>query len=75
MPRIKLAFWHGDKQPGDELEVTADELAALHRDGRVAEVLDGAPRAAAPVAKSEPEISPSSASGSTDDGPSGRKRR
>lgn len=39
MPRIKLAFWHGDHKPGDEIEVNEDELAALRRDGRVAEVL------------------------------------
>ncbi|MEV1097500.1 hypothetical protein AB0I87_18760 [Streptomyces sp. NPDC049952] len=40
MPRIKLAFWHGDKGPGEELDVTDADLAALRRDGRVATVLD-----------------------------------
>lgn len=39
MPRIKLAYWHGSHKPGDEIDVSADELAGLHRDGRVAEVL------------------------------------
>jgi len=39
MPRIKLAFWHGDKKPGEEIDVTGEDLAALRRDGRVATVL------------------------------------
>lgn len=47
MPRIKLAFWHGDHKPGDELDVSDDELAGLRRDGRVAEVL--APEPPAPA--------------------------
>lgn len=47
MPRIKLAFWHGDHQPGDEVDVTDDELAGLRRDGRVAEVLTSEPPAPA----------------------------
>ena len=40
MPRIKLAYWHGGSAPGDEIDVTGDELAALQRDGRVAEVVN-----------------------------------
>lgn len=39
MPRIILAYWHGDHSPGDEIDVTGEELAALQRDGRVAEVI------------------------------------
>lgn len=53
MPRIRLAFWHGSHQPGDELDVTDDELRELRRDGRVAEVL-GAPAQPAPKAPPEP---------------------
>lgn len=52
MPRIKLAHHTGDHGPGDELDVTADELHALARDGRVAEVLgsvDGGIPLAAPT--------------------------
>lgn len=45
MPRIKLAFWHGDHNPGDELDVNDEELAGLRRDGRVAEVLNSEPPA------------------------------
>lgn len=39
MPRIRLAYWHAGMQPGDETDVTVDELRDLQRDGRVAEVL------------------------------------
>jgi hypothetical protein len=41
MPRIRLAYWHSGHAPGDEIDVTDAELAALQRDGRVAEVLGG----------------------------------
>jgi hypothetical protein len=40
MPRITLAHWHGSLPPGTETTVTAEELAALTRDGRVAAVHD-----------------------------------
>jgi hypothetical protein len=43
MTRIRLAFWHGTHQPGDEIDVTDDELATLQRDGRVAAVLKPLP--------------------------------
>lgn len=45
MPRIRLAYWHGSHKPGDEVDVSDDELRDLTRDGRVAEVL----QAPAPV--------------------------
>lgn len=48
MPRIILAYWHAGHGPGDEVDVTSEELAALVRDGRVAEVV---------VAKAEPQTS------------------
>ncbi|TXS08232.1 hypothetical protein EAO71_37160 [Streptomyces sp. ms191] len=51
MPRIRLAYWHGDHQPGDEIEITPDELAALTLDGRVAEVLTSPPERPAPTAE------------------------
>jgi hypothetical protein len=40
MPRIKLAHWHDGHQPGEEIDVSAEELAALDRDGRVAAVVE-----------------------------------
>ncbi|MFE5332565.1 hypothetical protein ACFRCG_39925 [Embleya sp. NPDC056575] len=39
MTRIRLAHWHDGHAPGDEIEVDSDQLRALQRDGRVAEVL------------------------------------
>jgi hypothetical protein len=58
MPRIKLAHWLGSRRPGDEIDVSDGEAAALARDGRVAEVV--APPAAlmpepAREAPAEPE--------------------
>ena len=55
MPRIRLAYWHGRHKPGDEVDVSDDELRDLTRDGRVAEVLQ-AP-AQAPVHE-EPAVEP-----------------
>lgn len=60
MPRIRLAYWLGELAPGDEIDVTDEELKPLQRDGRVAEVLDEptAPTQPAPVqpaAEAEPE--------------------
>jgi len=46
MPRIQLAYWHGVHAPGDEINVSAEDLAVLTRDGRVAKVLDAPPAAA-----------------------------
>lgn len=46
MPRIKLAHWLGEHKPGDELDVTDAELAALTRDGRIASVVDVSPELA-----------------------------
>ncbi|GGM04739.1 hypothetical protein GCM10010099_21080 [Streptomyces cinereus] len=56
MPRIKLAYWHGDHNPGDEVDVTDEELRQLTVDGRVAEVLD-APAAVEPE-QAQPEPAP-----------------
>jgi hypothetical protein len=55
MPRIQLAHWHGQHRPGDELDVTAEELVAMRRDGRVAQVLDDTPQQASAA---EPEETP-----------------
>ena len=55
MPRIKLAFWHGGHQPGEEIDVTDEELAALQRDGRVAAVVDSTTPEAAPEPQSAAE--------------------
>lgn len=49
MPRIKLAHWHGGHAPGEELNVTDDDLRALERDGRVAEVVKTEPAQTAPA--------------------------
>lgn len=39
MARIRLAHWHGGHAPGDVIDVDAETLRALQRDGRVNEVL------------------------------------
>lgn len=39
MPRIRLAHWHDGHLPGDEIEVDAEQLRGMQRDGRVAAVL------------------------------------
>lgn len=72
MPRIKLAYWHGEHSPGDEIEVGDDELAALQRDGRVAEVIQPpAEEPAAPQQEGEPQPDPT-----VEPAPdAGRKRR
>lgn len=60
MPRIRLSYWHGGHAPGDVIDVDADALKALARDGRVAEVLpdevaEPAPEAAVEAPAEEPE--------------------
>jgi len=75
MPRIKLAFWHGDHVPGDVVDVTADELAALSRDGRVAEVL-GYDNGGVLEAKAAESVNESDEPEAVEPAPStGRKRR
>ncbi|WP_217545569.1 hypothetical protein [Streptomyces sp. GbtcB6] len=59
MPRVKLAHWHGGNPPGAEISVSDQELAALRRDGRVAEVLAPTSEQQGPAA--EPEPSPEAA--------------
>lgn len=54
MPRIKLAFWHAGRAPGEEVDVCDTDLAALQRDGRVAAVLEP-PATAAPAPAVEPQ--------------------
>ncbi|MEU3683774.1 hypothetical protein AB0E99_22940 [Streptomyces sp. NPDC030592] len=51
MPTIQLAHWHDGKPPGSKAVVSAEELALLQRDGRVAEVLPDSPE---PEAATEP---------------------
>lgn len=86
MPRVILAHWHAGLAPGDELDVTDEELANLRRDGRIADVLDGPsaqpepsgtaeseePSAADPVP--EPEATEPEAA-ADEPPPTGRKRR
>ncbi|GHH58116.1 hypothetical protein [Streptomyces candidus] len=78
MPRIQLAYWHGDHAPGDEVNVSDDELAALTRDGRVAEVLQEPAPAETPApaasAASAPPVEPSQEQPETAVD-AGRKRR
>lgn len=71
MPRIQLAYWHGEHAPGDEVDVTDDELHALRRDGRVAAVLEdpAATPQPAPAAPAEPEPEPETPA------PEGRARK
>lgn len=57
MPRIKLAHWVGENKPGDEIEVSDAELAALSRDGRVASVVE-APAGQPPVPQQENPAQP-----------------
>jgi hypothetical protein len=64
MPRIKLAYWHAEHAPGDEIDVDDESLAALQRDGRVAEVVE--PKL------SEPEPAPEPAESAPE---TGRRRR
>lgn len=59
MPRVELSYWHRDHSPGDVVEVSEEELAALTRDGRIAQVLDDP--APAPEATPAPEADPASA--------------
>jgi hypothetical protein len=68
MPRIRLAYWHGDHQPGDVIDVSDEDLAGLTRDGRVAEVIE-APADEQLVPQQEGEPQPESAP------ETGRKRR
>ncbi|AYD81613.1 hypothetical protein SEA_KROMP_12 [Streptomyces phage Kromp] len=68
MPTIRLAHWHGGQPPGSVVDVTAEDLALLKRDGRVAEVLPDRPEpkaapehAAAPAEEAAPEPEPAAA--------------
>jgi hypothetical protein len=36
MPRITLAYWYGDKAPGDTIDVDEVAAKAMRRDGLVA---------------------------------------
>lgn len=77
MPRVKLSFWLGELAPGDEIEVTDDELRVLQRDGRVAEVLEE-PQAANEQATAQPQPGPEATDAAQPEPapePSGRKRR
>ena len=68
MPRIRLAYWHGPHAPGDEVDVTDEELKPLQRDGRVAAVLDepaAAPQPAPVEPPAEPEPETPAAEGRT----------
>ncbi|WP_326728967.1 hypothetical protein [Streptomyces phaeochromogenes] len=55
MPRITLAHWHAGRAPGEDIDVSVDELAQLRRDGRVAAVLDEQPAPDPAPAEVEPE--------------------
>lgn len=74
MPRIKLAFWHGKHSPGDEVDVTDVEFAALRRDGRVADVLDES-ATSSPTPAAEPEPAPEPAGESEAPAAEGRGRK
>lgn len=72
MPRIKLAHWVGDHKPGDEIDVSDVELAALRRDGRVAEVVEAPVRKPVVVADATTETEPAQPEPAVE---TGRKRR
>lgn len=73
MPRIKLAYWHGEHAPGEEIDVSGEELHALTRDGRVAEVLPEPGVSPSRRAAPEPAPQPETEAPASDE--SGRKRR
>lgn len=81
MPRIQLAHWHGGRAPGDVVDVDADELSQLHRDGRVACVLPDEPEPPtappdAPSGEPQPEPEPDEGDGPVEEtAKSGRRRR
>ncbi|MFG3476476.1 hypothetical protein ACGF3K_14590 [Streptomyces sp. NPDC047980] len=77
MPRIRLAYWHGSNKPGDEVDVSDDDLRDLQRDGRVAEVLEPAHAEAEPAPEPQPEPGPEAVDAAQPDGAAspGRKRR
>ncbi|MDX3455042.1 hypothetical protein PV396_24395 [Streptomyces sp. ME02-8801-2C] len=82
MPRVILAHWHAGRAPGDELDVTDEELADLRRDGRISEVLDGPGAQPEPSSAPEPEDqaapepeAPEDEAAAEEPPPSGRKRR
>ncbi|MER7930481.1 hypothetical protein ABTY96_46485 [Streptomyces sp. NPDC096057] len=54
MPRVKLAHWHDGVAPGAEIDVTDQQLAEMHRDGRVAQVLDPAAEPSPSKEKDQP---------------------
>jgi hypothetical protein len=56
MPSVELSYWHDGHNPGDVVEVSDEELAALTRDGRVARVVEDPDPAAeaAPVPEADP---------------------
>ena len=58
MPRITLAHWHAGRAPGEELDVSDEELAQLRRDGRVAAVHDEQPTPGPDPVPAEPEPEP-----------------
>jgi hypothetical protein len=78
MPRVILAHWHNGLAPGSELDVTDVELAALRRDGRIADVVDGPAGQDQVVAEPEPAEEPepdTEAAGSAEPTKPSRRRR
>lgn len=74
MPRIKLAHWHDGHAPGDETDVTDEQLKALIRDGRVAEVVDDAAAAEITPAPEAPAVDPQPET-AVEDGDTGQRRK
>jgi hypothetical protein len=71
MPRIQLAYWHGSHAPGDEVDVTDEELHALRRDGRVAAVVENS----APAPQPAPPAPAESVAEPETPAPEGRARK
>lgn len=57
MARVRLASWWDGHAPGDVVEVEAEQVAPLRRDGRVVDVLD-VPPAPPALVKAEPAPEP-----------------
>ncbi|MBU5946809.1 hypothetical protein [Streptomyces sp. PAM3C] len=49
MTTIVLAHWYDGRPPGSELDVDADQLRHLRRDGRVSAVVEQMPAEPAPA--------------------------
>lgn len=74
MHHITLAHWHAGRAPGEQLDVSDEELAQLKRDGRVAVVHDEQPAPDPAPAEPAPQDQPAEPEPEEATPPSRRKR-